>query len=748
MTKQILLLAGLYFLLSPILLYSNNKAPLNINARNNGNISIKPLNTSENLNLDLLTNIQGCISNKNVKIIRKKGSVELIKTFYCDSTKTECKLTEIYTLNAQGIHCEIFIKGTQGGAWSMPIETSLKYNSANNEQLRYWTAWGSPNIDTLSIDASLRHQLREFKGGCDAAKGWAVLGGEQNNRWVDPLIPVPFTNSRYFYGATRFLTSDPMVGFVPAQNDLFAIPMAVIVDDKTGDGYSIILSPKDPIIDLELVTKTDGSICFKRYYNRISQENTLRFSFDIIQHSNDWRSGVAYAYALYPEYFIPKNKNAYKICGTGSYSASQDLGDVEKLKAIAFGINWQASFDFPYMGMFIPPLDQDDTWETFGYKAGVTKEPTQTIAKMNIISKKFKEAGFYSLSYFNVCEFGTGIVTPPPPISTVNEKDLWKNANDFTYGKLSNAILPVAKSSLTDSVQINAKYPIPYGTWGGAVAMDCGDSLYSAFLLDQAKKHIDYLPDSYGICIDRMDWLRMFNERADDNITWYNGMPARSLYNSWKSLMGKLGPMMHSADKVIYVNNHSRRIDLLNEVDGIFDEFTYMGNSMNLMALTCFDKPAMGWVDIAKTIENEGGDPFMQRHLYMGVFPMCPFEGNDHSIRPNPYIDQIYLDYGKMMQLLKGRKWVLTPHVINVENHTSKANIFKVDDGYIIPIVLGEKEQSRIILKGLNVSGIAKVYYPGENIGKDIKITKKGDANIFDVPLKRNCAFIHIQNNK
>ncbi|MDD2961935.1 MAG: hypothetical protein PHR45_07655 [Muribaculaceae bacterium] len=712
-----------------------------INIDNNGNVKFSLINTVIEINDD----IDNCRNLQRQIIQSDNNKIVISKLLYNDNLKSSLRLLEEYTKSSQGLHCDITIQGVSDGSWSMPILSSFRFITNKKDSLRYWTAWGSPNIDTLNMNASLRNQLKEYKGGCDAAKGWAVLGGEHNNRWVDPLVPVSFSDSKYYYGATGFQANDPMTGFVPAQNDLFAIPMAVIIDEANHEGYSIILSLKDIIIDLEMETKKDGTISFKRLWNRISQDSTLHFSYDIIRHSDDWRSGIETAYKMYPEYFEPKNDIAYKICGTGSYSASKKIDNAEKLRAMAFGVNWQASFDFPYMGMFIPPVEKNEAWETFGFKANVTKEATQTLDRMNKISKEFKDNGFYSLSYFNVCEFGTGIVSPPPATMTLKDKEAWKDANEFLYRNLYNAILPMTKELLKNNNKENAGYPVPYGTWGGAVAMDCGDSAYSEFLIDQAQKHIEYLPDSYGICIDRLDWLRMFNDQADDKMTWYSGRPARSLYNSWKTLMKKLGPTMHNAGKVIFVNNHTRRIDLLNEVDGIFDEFTYMGNSMNLMALNCFFKPALGWVDIAKTIENEGGDQFIQRHLYMGVFPMCPFLGNDHSIRPSTYVDKYYLDYGKMMQMIKGRKWVLIPDVIKVENNTAKANIFQVEGGYVVPVVLGENKNCRVIVRGIGKIHSAKIYYPGEVKEIEIRPKKEKGKLIFDVPLVRNCAFIKIE---
>lgn len=685
--------------------------------------------------------VEGCIEGSVVSI-RDGNRYRIEKSMRCDSLGSACRMIEQYESLPDRIRGKITLGGEGENDWSLPIVTCIAPSDVPSPSLRYWTAWGSPNVDTLAWDISLRHAVREYKGGCEAAKGWAVLGGEKNNRWVDPLIPVPFVDGKYFYGATSFHAEDPMTGFVPAQNDLFAIPMVVLLDVERGCGMSVILSLRDSILDLELETRRDGTAIFRRISNRIKAGEEITFSFDILFHAPDWRSGMAEAARLYPDYFYPKNKAAVDICGTGSYSASQQIRDVEKLKRLAFGVNWQASFDFPYMGMFIPPVGEQERWETFGYTSGTTSTRWQTIEAMNRVSKEFRRNGFCSLAYFNVCEFGTGIVSPQPALFKYPDSEAWKDANQCLYQCFPNAILPVPRGVLPDTID----YVVPYGTWGGAVAMDCGDEAYRRFLLEQARKHIKYLPDSYGLCIDRLDWLRMYNERADDGIAWFGGKPARSLYTSWKSLMAEMGPLMHDAGKVIYVNNHTRRIDLLNEIDGIFDEFTYMGNSLNLMALLCYYKPAMGWVDIAKTIENEGGDPFMQRHLYMGVFPMCPFEGNDHSIRPDGEVEQLYMDYGSLFESMKGRRWVLLPGVVRVTDGSARTNIFEVDGGYVVPVVLGEQDSCTVELRGIEVATGVDILYPGQPDASSGKLKRIGKKHYrLDVPLKRNCTWIKLK---
>ena len=87
-------------------------------------------------------------------------------------------------------------------------------------------------------------------------------------------------------------------------------------------------------------------------------ETSLKFSYDIVIHEADWRGGLRWMSSTYPEYFNPVNSVADEMAGTGGYSDSDVDFDVEKMKKMSFSVNWRASFDFPYMGMFIPPVSQ------------------------------------------------------------------------------------------------------------------------------------------------------------------------------------------------------------------------------------------------------------------------------------------------------------------------------------------------------------------------------------------------------
>jgi hypothetical protein len=145
----------------------------------------------------------------------------------------------------------------------------------------------------------------------------------------------------------------------------------------------------------------------------------------------------------------------------------------------------------------------------------------------------------------------------------------------------------------------------PYWSWEDCIFVDPGEPVYHEFLIEQARRHIEKLPESSGICIDRLDWCRMYNHARDDGLSWFNGKLVRSLIVSWKGISEKLCAMMHNADKAVYVNNHVKRIDILKNIDGIFDEFTYDGCPLNLTAFLCVERPALGWTSTEKNLQPD-----------------------------------------------------------------------------------------------------------------------------------------------
>jgi hypothetical protein len=654
------------------------------------------------------------------------------KTVTDPATGNSCTLVEHLYSSGSSVRWEMEITGGDT-PWTTPIISSFKYPA--QETTAYWTTWGRPevNIDSLN-DGSLRKRLK--------------LMNDEGNNWLDPLVPVPFGEAVYHFGAPRMTYENPEIAFCPfdapwmnSTYDLFSVPIVSVIDSKSGTGMSIVLSPEDFIQDLTLETSKDGGIKLSRFYHRITATNQVRFALDIVPHKADWRSGLGWMTNRYPGYFEPVNSLSLRMFGTGAYSNHDVAFDAQKMKDMAFSVNWKASFDFPYMGMFLAPVKPDEKWKSFS--GNMT-----SIAIMQDYSARMKEMGFFVLNYFNVTEFGTRFRIPAPPKST-KEGEEWKVSEDYLYKHFPGAILKVPeKMNLGGSAYGKTVNGGAFYTWEDGIVTDCGIRPYQDFLLDQADRHINLIPDSYGICIDRMDWLRFFNEETDDGRTWFDNKPAGSLILSWHDLMHKLGPLMHNSNKVIFVNNHTKRIDLCNHVDGFFDEFTYAEAPLNTTAFMALKKPFSGWTSEVNDIRKDGPDNFFQKYLYMGAFPMCPFPGNDHSIQPDEWADQQVLDYGPLLKMLKGREWVLEDNPVEVVDGSAKANIFKVPGGYVVPVVFGTGEAVTVSTPVVKNGGDIEVtvVYPGKATGS-ATVTTSADGGItrITVPLKRGCAMIGIK---
>lgn len=647
---------------------------------------------------------------------RGNGRAWFKKRWVLSSSGDSCLVTDRFSLGSGSVRWDVEVNGS-GMPWSTPIETVLVYPAGLGA--KFWTAWGDPRLSE-------------------------VKPTDMSGNWSDPLRPIPFTDETIWYGAPPYCYDEPRIGFMPFQGNLFGIPLVTISEDTTDTGLSLVLSPEDTLLDLSLGVRSSGEMVFSREHHRIAAATPVRFRLDLVAHESGWRGGLRWMTANYPEFFDPNIPLAREIDGTGAYSSLETGFDTGKMRRIAFGVNWKASFDFPYMGMFIPPVvDETRPWKRYG--GGST-----SLRAMREYAARMKNRGFHVLSYFNVTEFGADITDPPPPRKTAKDEDLWMCADDYLYSRLAGAILPIpAAVSQADLARYGnrARPGGPYYTWGNGIAMDPGEPAYQEFLLDQAEKHVRWIPDAEGICIDRLDWLRMYNEERNDAASWLGGRPARSLLLSWKNLLDKLGPVMHRAGKVIYVNNHDKRIDLLRQTDGFFDEFTYGGSPLNLTALMGVRRPVLGWTAEEKNLRPDP-DAFFQRYLHLGVFPMAPFPGNDHSLLPSDWVDRQYLDYGPLLRLMKGKKWVLEPHCVEAIDERAKVNLFEVPGGWVVPVTFGPKEGTiTVIIR--NVPGMggdleAEAAYPGTEKTDSVALASDGEGTRLTVATRRGCAVVRI----
>lgn len=694
------------------------------------------------------TALKGCRVEGPVKSEEgKDGGIHFIKTLAgeFEGVRKEATLYECFTPTKDSVRWEIRIEG-QGAPWSTPIETHLQFARPSAKQ--FWTSWGDPEPDKPWA------KLEGWPGVLFGA--WKALDAKEGPAWADPLVLKPFRDRSFWYGAVTYDYSQTTNFYMPIFGDVFCIPLATVAEDENDIGMSIALSPDDVLLDMTMQTTGAGGVDFSRLYRRIAGAGPANFSMDLVAHEPGWRGGLRWMTERYPEYFHPPLASADELGGTGAYSSYEGELDAAKMKRMAFTVNWKASFDYPYQGLWMPPVPDGEKWTRL---KPWTDDPkfyighSTSVPQMAEYSRKMRQAGFYVLNYYDFAEFGTHMIYPAPPARrSPSDPDLWKDPNDFLYANFADAIV-LHSEKVSPRIQLQATDdgapgPVQVGWPWADFILDWGEPSWQKFLLDQAKKLIEKIPDSSGMCIDRLDFLRLYNFRRDDGVTWFDG-PARSLIVSWKDFSEKLGAVQHNAGQSLFVNNHIKRIDILKHVDGLFDEHGDYGPSKNLTAMVGMFKPTVEWVQEASKFKPDP-DTFMQRFLYLGMFPVAPFPQNDHCILPSAAGEQIYTDYGPMFTAMRGRKWVLLPDAVRVDQGACKANLFKVGSGYVMPVTLGgSSTASSVTLQGLPEIAAGKnfkceIIRPGEDAWTGCAFRQKNASVSIKVPLTRGCAMVRI----
>lgn len=557
------------------------------------------------------------------------------------------------------------------GVFTTPITTSLQLSGqCASDGLQYWTAWGMGNVANNNGPAT-----------------WTptTLGA-----WENPLrlAPVPASSpALYRLGAQ----SASLPG---GQADSMTIPVGVLASPACNVTVALALSPRDPLLDVGLsVGNATGvgpgaSLQFSRYLLRQTGGGPDVTVAAMIYGAQGvcFRPALAALVESYPEYFLPHpESNATQYAGLGSYSWNLQPYNATRSASLGFTTNWDLSGTFmPYDGLFLPYQSE---WQNLGPINAGLDQYNVTFALIDSTYAGIQAAGFHSLSYFDIGNWGVSVKLPTTDNTTCGTTPYGASApcptvagsSAYLQSYLSNALLTQAWS--LGGGFINQSHGVP--DWVGTVLMDPSDEALQALLVDQAYRHVVMVPHFEGIAVDRLDYTEWFNLNGDDGVSWCPQSssgdygPAQSLRLSYRAVWDIIGPALHGARNsknvtaAMFMNcNTLCRIDQLQHFDGLFSE----GSALNAVAWASLRKPSILWTYGLSGMSSTDLDLYFGQHLLMHVFPMAPMPLNDHSIQPgNATVDSFYQDHAPLFNAVRQCSWALTAQAATASPNLSFA---------------------------------------------------------------------------
>jgi hypothetical protein len=138
----------------------------------------------------------------------------------------------------------------------------------------------------------------------------------------------------------------------------------------------------------------------------------------------------------------------------------------------------------------------------------------------------------------------------------------------------------------------------------------------------------------------------------------------------------------------------------------------------------------------------------MQRHLHMGCFPTVPYPHNNHCINPEPMADQLYQDYGRLLDAQRGKKWVLAPHCVETATPGAKVNLFEIPGGYALPVTFcGDAKEAVVQVRDIPdlTKPSARALHPGVENPAAVESAVKDGVLELRVPIARGYAMVELR---
>ena len=546
-----------------------------------------------------------------------------------------------------------------------------------------------------------------FASAAGASHIWTPRGGNTSKAasWEDTLRMTDAARApaghRTQYGQ-GFLFDDA------AGREVSPVPAAVLAFATANSGVGIMQALDDSLFGVT-TDVTPHSATLTRYYNREGEGRTVSLGVFLVPLLGvDWRPLFLWARGALPRFFLsstllaaatappppsqvatkplphphahslattpPRPVPAVVRTGLGLYSCAniEDM-NVTAIQEAGATHNWDARFEWPYIGMYLPPIVPPDASWTSNLGSG--EEPDcgtgwrhGQLVNTSFIARAYANAGaqgITTLTYFNLVEYGENFVCPLPPPITPNPQNDWRNSSQFAADHFPLAPWPGC----------------PGTGWQGGVDLNPADPAFAAFLVAQAQLHVTALGSDFrGFAIDRFDhtsqWYMNAPASVDDGLAWC-GVPCTLLLTGFSAALARVAAVVYSAPGALMTGNFvgAQRVDVLQHIDGIMEE-DYEAHAQLVMTsglATTGMAPCMIWTYSASEVANflPNADAYFAQHVLLRAAPFAPVRGNDHSIQPaqdpTGAVQALYAAWAPMFVAYAGGCWWLTSQPVRAE---------------------------------------------------------------------------------
>jgi hypothetical protein len=415
--------------------------------------------------------------------------VELTQMWSCSSSTSQCQVTVVDTFISAATSVKLITKVTTSSAAAFTAElvSGLQFSGAggvsDGTMSGVWLPWGKGCVQNSG-----------------SRVGMCLAGGKP---WTSPLSPEPLpavgAPKYYRFGATGEMPGEPK------GDDAFILPLVTVLDPSQGVGISLALSPDDPLLELRLTTSSTGA-SFGRQLLRLGQGRVVHTTAHIYAHSASWRPALQRMTTLFAPYFEPWVDNAEEFEGLGSYSWNQEPYNQTRGRSLGFKTNWDLSGTWmPYDGLFLP---YQERWLNLGPINGGLAQYNVTYSKIDDYYQRIQAAGFHSLSYFDIGNWGTRTVFPyKGPKKSCGTRPTGQAApcpdpdggNAYLRDELADALLRHGWS-------LRGSFNKHKMDWVGTTDMDTMVSSFEDLIVEQCVRHNTKLKNFEGIAIDRLDY--------------------------------------------------------------------------------------------------------------------------------------------------------------------------------------------------------------------------------------------------